>query len=251
MSMRSVLVALRVMEEIAARQPIGVGDLARALALSKTTVHRSLLTLREAGWIEPTDDGRALWSLSVRALAVGGRAVESHNGLRSIAVPVMEDLRRATEETIHLLVRERQSVVLIERLDGIKPVRVFNAVGSRGSMHRTSAGKSILAKLPDDEMEAFLADLGSRTGHVPPVNIGDLRRELATVKQRGFAINLAGNQPDVHAVGAAIIGAGAKPIGAITISAPPERLPEATCVKLGPLVEDAARRIQVGLRARQ
>src|ERR1700731_2307057 len=103
------------MEEMAAHQPVGVSELARLLDLSKTTVHRSLMTLRDAGWIQPADHGRALWSLSVRALVVGGRAVDSHSGLRSIAVPVMEELRRATEETIHLLVRERRGGA---RMDG-------------------------------------------------------------------------------------------------------------------------------------
>jgi DNA-binding IclR family transcriptional regulator len=238
------------MEEIAAHQPVGVSELARLMDLSKTTVHRSLMTLREAGWIEPADDGRPLWSLSVRALVVGGRAVDSHSGLRSIAVPVMEDLRRATEETIHLHVRERRSVVLIERLDGIKPVRVFNPVGGRAAMHRTSAGKSIIAKMETEDLEAYLAGLRQARDRPSSADLDNLRREVELVRARGFAINLAGNQPDVHAVGAAIVGAGERPIGAITISAPPERLPQAKCLEFGPLVADAARRINLGLRAR-
>jgi IclR family acetate operon transcriptional repressor len=249
--MRSVVIALRVLEEIATHQPVGVSELARLMKLSKTTVHRSLMTLREAGWIEPADDGRAVWSLSARALVVGGRAVDSHSGLRSIAVPVMEDLRRATEETIHLMVRERRSVVLIERLDGIKPVRVFNPVGGRGAMHRTSAGKAIMAKLDDEEIEAYAAALEPPRPGSRPFDVDLFRAELQTVRARGFALNLANNQPDVHAVGAAIMGPGDKAIGAITISAPPERLPEERCLELGPLVADAARRIALGLRARR
>jgi IclR family acetate operon transcriptional repressor len=250
-SMRSVIVALRVLEEIAAHQPVGVSELARLMKLSKTTVHRSLMTLKEADWIEPADDGRAVWSLSARALVVGGRAVDSHSGLRSIAVPVMEDLRRATEETIHLLVRERRSVVLIERLDGIKPVRVFNPVGGRSAMHRTSAGKAIMARLADDEIEAYSVALESPRPGSPSFDLEQFRAELRTVRERGFAINLGNNQPDVHAVAGAIIGAGERAIAAITISAPPERLPLERCLELGPLVADAARRIALGLRARR
>jgi IclR family acetate operon transcriptional repressor len=177
--------------------------------------------------------------------------VDSHSGLRSIAVPVMEELRRATEETIHLLVRERRSVVLIERLDGIKPVRVFNPVGGRSAMHRTSAGKSIMAKLGDEEIAAYAAALEAPRPGSPPFDIEQFQAELRTVRERGFAINLAGNQPDVHAVAGAIIGAGEKAIAAITISSPPERLPLERCLELGPLVADAARRITLGLRARR
>jgi IclR family acetate operon transcriptional repressor len=249
-SNRSVLVALTVMEEIASQQPIGVSDLARRLALSKTTVHRSLLTLAEAGWIEATGDRRALWSLSVKALSVAGRAVDSQHGLRGVAVPVMEDLRRATEETIHLLVRERTHVVLIERLDGIKAVRVFNPVGGRGSVFRTSSGKAMLAALPQAELDRYVDILRGRAelGAQAPE---PFLAELEQVRRRGFAINLASNQPDVHAVAAAILDARGAPLAAVTVSAPPERLPPSTCERIGPLVVDAARRISVGLRARR
>jgi IclR family acetate operon transcriptional repressor len=249
-SNRSVLVALTVMEEIASHQPIGVSDLARRLALSKTTVHRALLTLAEAGWIEATDDRRALWSLSVKALIVGGRAVDSQHGLRGVAVPVMEDLRRSTEETIHLLVRERTHVVLIERLDGIKAVRVFNPVGGRGSIFRTSSGKAMLAALPPDELSRYVDILRGRSA-LGAQDPDQFLAELELVRSRGFALNHASNQADVHAVAAAILDARGAPLAAVTVSAPPERLPEAVCEAIGPLVVDAARRISVGLRARR
>jgi IclR family acetate operon transcriptional repressor len=235
------------MEEIAARQPIGVSDLARALGLSKTTAHRGLATLADAGWIETSGDRRALWSLSVRALTVGGRAVDSHRGLRGIAVPVMEDLRRSTEETIHLLVRDRTHVVLIERLDGIKPVRVFNPVGGRASIFRTSSGKAMLARLSAAELEPYVEILRSRA-EIGAQDAGEFLAELDLVRERGFALNLGSNQPDVHAVGSAVMDIEG-PVAAVTVSAPPERLLEATCEDIGPLVVDAARRISVGLRA--
>jgi DNA-binding IclR family transcriptional regulator len=69
------------------------------------------------------------------------------------------------------------------------------------------------------------------------------------VRRRGFALNLGSNQPDVHAVAAAIIDIDGQPVAAVTVSAPPERLPEKVCERIGPLVVDAARRISVGLRA--
>jgi IclR family acetate operon transcriptional repressor len=247
-SNRSVLVALKVMEEIAAHQPVGVSDLARLLGLSKTTAHRTLLTLAEAGWIEASGDRRALWSLSVRALSVGGRAVDSQRGLRGVAVPVMEDLRRSTEETIHLLVRERTHVILIERLDGIKPVRVFNPVGGRASVFRTSAGKAMLSKVPAPEFAEYVEILRGRA-ELGAQSAEDFTAEIELVRQRGFALNLGSNQPDVHAVAAPILDGAGAPLAAVTVSAPPERLTEAVCAAIAPLVVDAARRVSVGLRA--
>jgi len=237
------------MEEIAAHQPIGVSAVARALGISKTTAHRSLTTLAGAGWISASNDRQALWSLSVRALLVGSRAVESHAGLRGIAVPVMEDLRRTTEETIHLLVRDRAHVVLIERLDGIKPVRVFNPLGGRASVFKTSAGKAILSRLPPDDLQACLDVLRARAGQDDMPSYDAFMREIDEVRRSGFAINLAGNQPDVHAVAAPILDGSGYPVAAVTVSSVPERLPKATCHRIATFVVDAARRIGVGLRA--
>jgi IclR family acetate operon transcriptional repressor len=207
-----------------------------------------LLTLAEGGWIEASGDRRALWRLSVRALSVGGRAVDSQGGLRGVAVPVMEDLRRSTEETIHLLVRDRTHVVLIERLDGIKAVRVFNPVGGRASIFRTSAGKAMLAKTNADDLGEMIEVLRSRAdlGAQDP---DSFLAELDAVRNKGFAVNLGSNQPDVHAVAAAVVDADGSPVAAVTVSAPPERLGPETCEKIAPLVVDAARRISVGLRA--
>src|SRR5690242_6496159 len=121
--MRPVRLAFQIVEQIASLQPIGTSELARQLELSKTTVHRSLVSLREAGWVEQLEAPGRSWILSIRALVVGGRSVDSVGSLRRVAIPVMEDLRRSTEETIHLVLHYQNCVVLIERLDGIKPVQ--------------------------------------------------------------------------------------------------------------------------------
>jgi IclR family acetate operon transcriptional repressor len=108
-----------------------------------------------------------------------------------------------------------------------------------------------MAHLPPEELEAYLArPLTTGRAHAP-MDPNDLRHELELVRARGFAINLAQNQPDVSAVGAPIFDDEDHAIAAITISAPPERLPEATCLKLGPVVSDAARRITLGMRLRR
>lgn len=246
--MRPVRLALRIVEEIASHQPIGTSELARRLALSKTTVHRSLMSLHEAGWIEPSEEARRSWRLSIHALVVGGRAVESRGRLRGIAIPVMEELRRSTEETIHLLVRYRERVVLIERLDGIKPVRVFNPFGGRARLHRTSAGKAILAHLPAAELADYMKGPLTSARMRAPIDPHVLTEELSLIRRRGFALNLGGNQPEANAVGSAIFDAGDHPVAAITVSAPSERMPEQLCIRRGALVSDAARRITLSMR---
>src|SRR5579864_2124934 len=248
--MRPVRLALQIIEEIASHQPIGTSELARRLNLSKTTVHRSLMSLRESGWIEPSEETRTSWVLSIRALVVGGRSVESRGSLRRVCVPVMEELRRATEETIHLLAHYQNDVVLIERLDGIKPVRVFNPFGGRAPLHRTSSGMAILAHLLRQEQNAYLSEVRSKTKGRSQIAVKALRDELAIIRKRGYSINLGQNLPNVNAIGAAIFDARSIPIAAITVSAPAERMNPTLCAAYGPLVGDAARRISLGMGMR-
>jgi IclR family acetate operon transcriptional repressor len=247
MSMRPVRISLQILEEVASLQPVGTSELARRLSLSKTTVHRALISLAESGWIELAGEGRKAWQLSMHALVVAGRAMECRSGLRSVAIPVMEGLRRSTEETVHLVVPYRGSVALLERLDGIKPVRVFHPFGGRAPLHLTSSGKAILAHLPQAELEAYLVEKLSRET-AGKAKTQSLLKELRWVRKRGFAVNLGQNVPDANAAGAAILGENDRPIAAITISAPSERMPEKLCLIYGELVNDAARRISLGLR---
>ena len=247
--MRAAAMALRVMEGVASFQPIGASELARRLVLSKTTVHRSLMSLHKSGWIEPIDEFRRAWTLSIRALVVGGRAVESRGGLRSIAIPVMDELRHTTEETIHLLVRYRDFVVLIERLDGIKSTRSFNPLGGQARLHRTSSGKAILSHLPQPERDAYL-EAREETSPTHRKSQRALLEELVLAKKRGFAVNLGENLPGISAVGSPILDSNDYPIAAITISAPTERMPAALIPARGKLVCDAARRIALGLGLR-
>lgn len=246
--MRNVELSLKIVEEVALRQPIGVSELARVLDLPKTTTQRALLTLGKAGWLEIGEDGRALWSLSLRVLTLGGLAVNAVGRLRAVAIPVMEDLRRSTEETVHLNVYYKQKTVLLERLDGLRPVRVFNAFGASVTLHPTAAGRMLLACMPEADREAYFA--GPFPDDRPLTSEGAevLRRDLPEFLRQGFSLTLGGVSPDVHAVAAPIFGRGVLPVAAISVSAPSDRMPGDRCVALGPVVADAARRISLGLK---
>lgn len=246
-NMRSVKVALLVFEAVAEHQPAGVGELSRALGLPKTTVQRSLSTLAEAGWIQPTDHEWRRWEVAVKVLSIVQRTAARRGGLRDIALPIMEELRTITHETIHLVVRDKSEVVLIERLDSILSVRTFNPLGGRSALHGPSTGKSILAHLSNSEREDYLGQQLRQTTPATMVDPVEIDRELHVIRERGYAINLGEAQPDVHGVGAAIIDARGQPVAAISVSAPAGRMPEDRCMEYGPLVADAARKISRNL----
>ena len=153
--MQNVANTLRALEEVAARQPVGVADLARALDLPKSSVQRSLVTLHTTGWIRPAGGTPTRWVVTTKALHVGRHATDEL-GLRDAALPVMEELRRETDETVHLAVREGGRVLLVERLQTSKAVRIILPLGQDLPMHASANGKAVLAADPDDAVARYL-----------------------------------------------------------------------------------------------
>ena len=242
----SVQLALSVLERMAVGGPIGVSALARALNEPKTTVHRSLESLHEAGWIQEVDGPaqpgprQRLWALSPRLLSLGQRAGQPR--LRELALPIMEELRNKTHETIHLMVpHDERTVVLIERLDSPHPLRIVRALGGRSLLHVASNGKAVLAHQSSSEQEAYLArPLKASTPHTI-VDPAALRSELARVRKLGYAVSMGELDEGVRAVAAAILGPDQRPLGSLSISCPAQRLPDERIARYGAWVRSAAK----------
>ena len=242
--MQVVINTLRILEEVAVRQPVGVSELARAVALPKSTVHRGLRALEAAGWIGSDGDEPPKWILRTKALDVGRHVVDGL-GMRHKTTRAMEQLRQITEETIHLAVLEDGRMVIVDRLDSPKPLRSFYPLGFTLPVHAASTGKAILACLPKPELDALLR---GRLARLTPATITDralLLAELDEVRRRGYATNRGEMRADIGSVAAAILDARKRPVAAMSISAPIQRMPKSLEPRLGRLVADVVAEVMV------
>jgi len=246
---QSVLNALRVLEEVAARQPAGVGEVARALGMPKSSVHRALVTLRDAGWVRSTGGELPRYVLTSRVLSVG-RNASPEMGFREAALPEMVRLRDATNETIHLSLRDADDVVLIERVDCTQAVRTYNALGTHAPLHASASGKAVLALLPSDEIDRVIGSGPPKHTDRTIVDKMALRAELEATRRRGYARNVGEWRRDVAAVAAAVRGDDGLPLGAINVSAPASRTTEADLRLSGKLLIQACVAVEkrLGLR---
>ncbi|MEV7927176.1 IclR family transcriptional regulator [Kitasatospora sp. NPDC088264] len=247
--MQNVLNALRVLEEVAARQPIGVAELARAMDLPKSSVQRALLTLHTAGWLRQAGGAPTRWLVTAKALQVGRQAT-GELGLRDAAVPVMEELRRQTGETVHLAVPEGGRVILVERLETSQPVRIVLPLGQDLPAHASANGKAVLAASPAEALESYLAEGLARYTDTTIVEPRRLLDELAEVRRRGYATNSGEWRSDVSAVAAAVIGGLGLPVASISVNVPASRATDESRAEHGALVNAAAKRLGVVLGAR-
>jgi IclR family acetate operon transcriptional repressor len=245
---RSVMTALRVLDEIAGNQPVGVTQLARLLDLPKSSVQRTLHTLHSAGWIQPTGAEMTRWALTEHMLRIAQHGA-GELSLRNVAVPVMEELRSATQETVHLAVPEKESIIVIERLDSPQAVRTFIPLGMAAPMAASANGKAILATMSSDDVRAFVQRGLAAYTAATVTDEEELLAQLAEVRRRGYATNSEEWRSGVSAVAAAITTNGGRAIAGISVSTPAQRMTRKLQVHYGALVKDAAQRISATLRS--
>ena len=245
--MQNVLNTLRVLEEVAERQPAGVAELARATGIPKSSVQRALRTLQTAGWICPGRSRRHPWVVTTKALHVGRNAVADLS-LRDVAVPVMEDLRRRIDETIHLAIPDGDKVVLIERLETSRPVRIVLPLGTSLPLHASANGKAVLAADSPAMVEQLLDGGLPRYTDTTITDSGELLAELEEIRTRGYSTNGGEWRSDVSAVAAAVVDDVGQPVASISINVPTSRMADENWSAYGAVVREAAASVAAALR---
>ncbi len=243
-TMNSVLSTLRVFEEVAQRQPVGVSELARATQIPKSSVQRCLVTLQQAGWLKIVDPERARWGVTTKVLTLGLRSAGEQD-LRKVAAPIVKRLAAETDETVLLGVRDGDEYVIVAREDTTQPVRVFQEIGARVPLRATSAGVAIMALLDDGEIDDLLRPELTEFAEAQVAPAAEIRREIAETAKRGYALHGSSSwyRPHVASIGAAITDAAGHPIAGLTLPVPQMRYNRTREKTFAPLVTAAAAEI--------
>ncbi len=219
----SVANAARVLKSFTAHhREWGVSDLARHLDIAKSTAHRLLATLTDEGLLEQDlESGRYRLGLAIFDLAAAVQSFDLHEA----ALTPMTDLRNRTGETVQMAVLDGREVVYVERLDSPNTLRMFLEVGRRNWAHCTGCGKALLAFLSPDQLDRVLKGwkLPAKTEHTI-TRLDNLRKELTYTRQRGYAVNRYESELGVISVAAPVRNGSGRPVAALSVAGPAERL---------------------------
>jgi DNA-binding IclR family transcriptional regulator len=222
---RTLSRGLDVLEALAGANEDGLGPSAigQGVGLDKATVTRLLRTLVEAGYVAQDETTRR-YRLTGRVLWLAHRATVRLD-LRSVARPHLTALRDELGETVHLGVMAGLGVVYVDKLEADNSIQLVSAVGQTMPLHSTSLGKALLAALPDEEREGIYLrmDFLPRTDRTIR-DLASFREEIRVTQLRGYSTDDRENEPYGACVGAAIVGADGRPVGAISISGPHFRI---------------------------
>jgi IclR family acetate operon transcriptional repressor len=167
--------------------------------------------------------------------------------LTSAALPSMQRLREATQETIHLAIAEGRHSVLLERLESPQPVRIFYAVGTRAPLHASATGKAIMSRWEEASLAAYLAEGLEAVGPRTILDMDALRDELRLTRKRGWSSTHDELGEGASAVAAPILDPSGVAVAAVSVSGPSIRFKEAERRQNADLVRAAAMEISQAL----
>lgn len=224
-SVQSVERGFRILELFRTQgRALGISEIAQALELSTTTVHRLLKTLIVCHAVKQ-DEQTHLYDLNDHMLLYGKAVLNRFNFLASVH-PILGDLSKRVGETVFMGILDDQfDLIYIDQVDSLDhPLRMTPQIGLRQPAHCTSLGKVLLAGLEQQRVAPFLARKNfPRKTEFTITTASELSRELEKIRQAGFALDREEMENGICCVAAPVLNSRAT-IAAISISGPSSRM---------------------------
>ena len=197
--------AVRLIDTLAAsHEPLGLAELARRLALPKSSLHGLLATLVSHGLARRSDAGE--FSLGTRPLQWADAYVAQSDILRAFDASARR-IEALTAETVMLAVLEGPEVLYLACRPGTRPLAVNFRVGGRFPAAFTSSGKAMMSTLSDEAVRELL---GQQPFLRPTRHSVDspaaLLRQLALARRQGHATDDEETAEGMQCFGAPVFG---------------------------------------------
>lgn len=217
-----------------------ISDIVAGLAVPRTTIYRVLNSLQLHDMVRRDSAGAYFLGRRLLSLAAHVGPGSLDVDLISLAQPHLDRLANMLGEGVKLSIIDDAGILVLAAVQGRKEYALSVAPGQRMPIHAGAASKILLAHLPPDKLQAWLArplaSFSSKT-------ITDPRRlevELAKIRKQGWAQDKGENAPSILAFAAPVFDAGGINVAAISVpflaGTPADRM---TMIRLA--VMDAAR----------
>jgi DNA-binding IclR family transcriptional regulator len=205
-----------------------IAELSKELKMSKSTVHRLLATLREFDlvWCDPNTSN---YSLGSRIMSWSSLLVQQNLLLR-YGLPILRDLVRLCRETANLGILDGREILFVAQFESTEILRMSHVVGTRVPAHSSAMGKALLATLSDAEFNELYRSV-KKLERITPNSIADkpkLKEHLQKVRQDGVAFDFEENHAGGFCMGVVVRNHTNKPLAAMSISMPIQRIREST-----------------------
>jgi len=231
----SVAAAIRLLKAFTEDETeFGISGLAKRLGLAKSTIHRLATTLVADGLLEQ-DPQSGKYRLGIALFRLGA-LVRRRMDVSNEARPFLFDLRKKTNETVHLAILDGTEIMYVYYLESTQAIRMRSDLGGRKPAYCTAEGQAILAFGPSDVVDRVTrGGLRARTPQTI-TDAGRLAKALALVRQRGYAMDDEESEIGMRCIAAPIRNDGGEVVAAVGVAGPVSRLTKKTLASFAPHV---------------
>ena len=204
------------------KRQLTISQVSAKTGFSRAAVRRCLYTLAKLGFAG-SDDNRHFY-LRPRILALGHSYISSMP-LATAAQPVLEHFSRLLHESCSIAALDGLDIVYVARANVTRIMAIDLGVGSRLPAFCTSMGRILLANLPPDELESFLARIQfTRYTDRTIVTVEKLRPVLRLVLRNGYSIVDQELELGLRSMAVPIQNAHGKVVAAVNVGAHAQRV---------------------------
>ena len=137
----------------------GIGELAKNLSLSKSTIHRIITTLKFKEYVTQ-DKENDKYQLGIKVLNLSSSVINSMD-LIHIARPYIHEFANKVDEVIHLCVPDESysNIIYVDKVSSENTTRTItmsSRIGKKAPIYCTASGKLLLSQFSDDKIKDLL-----------------------------------------------------------------------------------------------
>jgi DNA-binding IclR family transcriptional regulator len=200
-----------------------LAEIASATGYHRSSVHKILATLVHHGFLDRSEITKR-YSLGI-ALVRCGQAALNNLQINHSAKSFLKELAECSGETANFAVLSGTRMVIVDVIESAVELRVSPPIGTMDSMINKSNGKAVLAWLPESLVSKIIKREGlpARTKN-SITNVTLYRKELAAVRQQGYATDFEEFQEGISAVSAPVFNSEGHVIATLSIVGPAFRM---------------------------
>lgn len=213
-----------------------VGEIAEKVAIPESTAYRLLQTLEQNGIVERKSKGNIGLGLRIFDLA-RSLSQQMNRDLLTLALPVMEELTKTTNETSVLFIRSGINAICVQNVKSGGLIQFSIDNGRILPLYMGASGKAILAYESDKLIGQVLEKLSGETAR------RELLEELASIREKGCCVTHGEVDPDVFAAAAPILDSEGRIMASLSVAGPYYRFKEENASRIIEAVVQSAEHI--------
>lgn len=197
-------------------QLLTAAEMARTLAIPRSTAFRLAQTLEHLGFLEREADR---YRIGPAVLRLGFEYIASLE-VADLARPVIDRLRDATALSAQLVIRDGREVVVVLKSSPSTTFASNVTVGTRLPAHATILGRVLLGDADDRALRALYPEPSlPPTSRHSPRTLAELKRLIGADRERGYAVSESFFEQGISAVAAPVRDQRGSIVAAVSITA--------------------------------